>query len=249
MRRARPNAGSARDTHRAPGDDQRPSSRPMERRLSTERRLVIRPMASSPRWLTLRACTRPTSSRLIGAAQLGSSAEAVSTRSSCTEITTIGGVSIPIAAAAGSRFVRHRPTRRGSIPPSASAPDKPGGCRSGSSAHRGSHNPPAHPSRAADQRRRRSAADRRDRRNDPGGGRVYGPAGRGHTVGQPLLRPSRPASSAIGRRSSECHRLRPSFWLRLARTSCCGSRSARNPAGIEATASSPEGTAMNQGVF
>ena len=108
MQRARPNACSGRDTHRAAGDDQRPSSRPIERRLSTERRLVIRPMASSPRWLTLLACTRPTS-RLIGAAQLGSSAEAVSTRSSCTEITTIGGVCIPIAAAADSRFVPDRP--------------------------------------------------------------------------------------------------------------------------------------------
>ena len=108
MRRARPNACSGRDTHRAAGDNQRPSPRPMERRLSTERRLVIRPMASSPRWLTLVPCTRPTS-RLIGAAQLGSSAEPVSTRSSCTEITTIGGVCIPIAAAADSRFVPDRP--------------------------------------------------------------------------------------------------------------------------------------------
>lgn len=108
MQRASPNACLGRDRHRAAGDDERPSSRPMERRLSAERRLVIRPMAGSPRWLTLLACTRPTS-RLIGAAQLGSSAEAVSTRSSCTEITTIGGVSIPIAAAAGSRFVPHRP--------------------------------------------------------------------------------------------------------------------------------------------
>jgi hypothetical protein len=150
MQRARPNACSGRDTHRAAGDDQRPSSRPMERRLSTGLRLVIRPMASSPRWLTLLACTRPTS-RLIGAAQLGSSAEAVSTRSSCTEITTIGGVCIPIAAAAGSRFVPDRPYSARFDPPIGIRARQAGGCRSRSSAHRGSHNLPAHPSRDADQ--------------------------------------------------------------------------------------------------
>ncbi len=50
--------------------------------------------------------------------------------------------------------------RRGSIPPSASAPDRPGGCGSGSSAQAGSHNPPAQPSRPADQHRSATNAGR-----------------------------------------------------------------------------------------
>ena len=157
MQRARPNACSGRDTHRAAGDDQRPSSRPIERRLSTERRLVIRPMASSPRWLTLLACTRPTS-RLIGAAQLGFSAEAVSTRSSCTEITTIGGVCIPIAAAADSRFVPDRPYSARFDPPIGIRARQAGGLQEQKLGASWLPQPPGSPFRAADQHRRRSAA-------------------------------------------------------------------------------------------
>jgi hypothetical protein len=109
-------------------------SRSNDSRLSTGRRLALRPMAISPRWLTVLAWI-PRPSRLTGAAQLESSVGPANTRSSCTETRTIGGVSIRIAAAAVSRPMPHRPYSARFDPPIGIRADTPGGCRSGSSAH------------------------------------------------------------------------------------------------------------------
>ena len=91
-------------------------------------------MAISPRWLTVVACRR-LRSRPIGAAQLGSSAAPVNTRSSCTETTTIGGVSTPTAAVAVSQPVPHRPLLGAVRSPHRHPRRHAGGCRSGSLAH------------------------------------------------------------------------------------------------------------------